>query len=89
MSKIYRSIVIINTNKSSAIWQGNLEKNSDGFSITKIHLNTKGNVPGIDKGEFHKIAEKAKKLPGIKSPETGCSYFIRSPANKLVINTEK
>jgi lipoyl-dependent peroxiredoxin len=32
-----------------------------GFAITKIELNTEGEVPGIDSATFQKIAEEAKK----------------------------
>lgn len=37
-----------------------LEKTDAGFSITKIELETVGNVPGIDDATFQKIAEEAK-----------------------------
>ena len=37
-----------------------LEKTDDGFSITKIELETEGVVPGIDDATFQKIAEEAK-----------------------------
>jgi lipoyl-dependent peroxiredoxin len=32
-----------------------------GFAITKIHLETEGQVPGLDAAGFQKIAEEAKK----------------------------
>ena len=37
-----------------------VEKVGDGFSITKILLITRGEVPGIDKETFLKIANEAK-----------------------------
>lgn len=37
------------------------EKVGDGFAITKIDLNTEGEVPGIDKEKFQELAEAAKK----------------------------
>jgi osmotically inducible protein OsmC len=37
-----------------------LEKTDAGFSITKIELETVGNVPGVDDSTFQKIAEDAK-----------------------------
>lgn len=37
-----------------------LDKTDGGFAITKIALTSKVNVPGIDKGEFDKIINKAK-----------------------------
>jgi osmotically inducible protein OsmC len=36
------------------------EKVGEGFSITKIHLMTEGQVPGIDEAKFKETAEKAK-----------------------------
>ena len=36
------------------------EKVGEGFSITKIHLSTEGQVPGIDEATFKATAEKAK-----------------------------
>jgi lipoyl-dependent peroxiredoxin len=32
-----------------------------GFAITKIELNTEANIPGINDGDFQKIAQEAKK----------------------------
>lgn len=37
-----------------------LEKGAAGFSIVRIDLTTRGDVPGIDASEFEKIAEDAK-----------------------------
>ncbi|MBL4713281.1 MAG: OsmC family protein [Alcanivorax sp.] len=37
-----------------------LDKDGDGFSITKIHLDMNAAVPGIDDAEFQKIANGAK-----------------------------
>ena len=38
-----------------------LEKSDAGFSITKIHLVTRGKVPGLSAEEFQKAAEDTKK----------------------------
>ncbi|MBW3554757.1 MAG: OsmC family protein [Gemmatimonadetes bacterium] len=38
-----------------------LNKSDAGFSITRIHLETQAEVPGLDAGEFQKLAEAAKK----------------------------
>jgi len=38
-----------------------LEKSDAGFSISKIHLVTRGNVPGLSAEEFQKAAEDTKK----------------------------
>ena len=37
-----------------------LEKGDAGFSITRIHLTTKGDVPGLDADQLQKTAEEAK-----------------------------
>lgn len=37
-----------------------VEKVGDGFSITKMHLETRGKVPGIDAAAFQEAAEGAK-----------------------------
>ena len=37
-----------------------LDKDGDGFSITRIHLVMNAKIPGIDDAEFQKIANGAK-----------------------------
>jgi lipoyl-dependent peroxiredoxin len=37
-----------------------IDKVGDGFAITRIQLNTRARVPGIDEEEFHKHADAAK-----------------------------
>jgi lipoyl-dependent peroxiredoxin len=37
-----------------------LDKTDGGFSVTRIELETVGDVPGVDASEFQKIAEGAK-----------------------------
>jgi osmotically inducible protein OsmC len=37
-----------------------LDKTDGGFGVTRIDLETTGDVPGIDEGTFQKIAEDAK-----------------------------
>jgi lipoyl-dependent peroxiredoxin len=41
--------------------QVHLEKVGEGFSITRIHLVTEGEVPGVDASAFKEHAEAAKK----------------------------
>jgi osmotically inducible protein OsmC len=36
------------------------DKTDAGFSVTRIDLETVGQVPGLDEGEFQKLAEAAK-----------------------------
>ncbi|MCM4082971.1 OsmC family protein [Paractinoplanes hotanensis] len=37
-----------------------MDKTDAGFSVTRIDLETQGDVPGVDESTFHKIAEDAK-----------------------------
>ncbi len=37
-----------------------LEKGDGGFRITRMHLEVRGTVPGIDQGAFQRAAEAAK-----------------------------
>jgi lipoyl-dependent peroxiredoxin len=37
-----------------------LEKQGDGFAITKVHLTLKAKIPGCDKAKFDELAGKAK-----------------------------
>ena len=37
-----------------------LEKQDAGFTITKVHLNVQGRVPGADAARFQELAQKAK-----------------------------
>jgi osmotically inducible protein OsmC len=37
-----------------------LDKTDAGFSVTRIDLETQGDVPGVDESTFQKIAEDAK-----------------------------
>ncbi len=37
-----------------------LEKQGDGFAITKVHLTLKAKIPGADDAKFQELANKAK-----------------------------
>jgi lipoyl-dependent peroxiredoxin len=37
-----------------------LEKQSDGFAITKVHLTLRAKIPGADNTKFQELAAKAK-----------------------------
>jgi osmotically inducible protein OsmC len=37
-----------------------LEKQGDGFAITKVHLTLKAKIPGADNAKFQELAAKAK-----------------------------
>ena len=37
-----------------------LEKQSDGFAITAVHLVLQAKVPGVDEQKFQELANKAK-----------------------------
>ena len=42
---------------TASVW---IEKGDEGFSITRILLSTKGDVPGIDDSKFQEVAKAAK-----------------------------
>lgn len=37
-----------------------LEKQSDGFAVTAVHLKMQARIPGIEQSKFDEIADKAK-----------------------------
>ena len=37
-----------------------LEKQGDGFAVTKVHLTMRARIPNIDEAKFREIADKAK-----------------------------
>jgi lipoyl-dependent peroxiredoxin len=37
-----------------------LDKEADGYAITKVHLTLKAKIPGADKAKFEELAAKAK-----------------------------
>ena len=56
-----------------------IDKIGDGFKITKISLDVKGEVPGIDKEEFFNYANEAK---------TGCPVSQALAATPIELNAE-
>jgi osmotically inducible protein OsmC len=56
-----------------------IDKIGDGFKITKIFLDVKGMVPGIDKEEFLKYANEAK---------TGCPVSQALAATPIEMKAE-
>jgi osmotically inducible protein OsmC len=59
--------------------QVHFEKVGEGFSITKIELNTEGAVPGIDEATFQEIAAKAK---------AGCPVSRALASVEIVLNAK-
>ena len=53
-----------------------LEKVGEGFGITRIELNTEGQVPGIDAATFGKFAEDAKKGCPVSKVLTGAQISL-------------
>lgn len=47
-------------NRISTTANVHLEKGDAGFAITKIVLDTEGDVPGLDEAKFQEIAEQTK-----------------------------
>jgi osmotically inducible protein OsmC len=56
-----------------------LEKLETGFTITKIELNTVGDVEGIDAAAFSKFAEQTK---------TGCPVSKALTGPKIILNAK-
>jgi osmotically inducible protein OsmC len=55
-----------------------IEKLEAGFTITKIEMNTVGNVEGIDEAEFKKQAEEAKKGCPVSRALTGVQFVLNA-----------
>ena len=55
-----------------------LEKVGEGFSITRIELNSEAEVPGIDKTKFMEFAEGAKKGCPISKLLTGAQIELNA-----------
>lgn len=60
----------------------NLEKVGDGFKITRIELNTEGEVPGIDDDAFVQQAEDAKKNCPVSQALAGAEITLRASLMK-------
>ena len=56
-----------------------IDKVGEGFKITKIVLNTEGEVPGIDEKTFREFAEKTK---------TGCPVSQALSATPIELNVK-
>jgi lipoyl-dependent peroxiredoxin len=63
----------------STVAEVTLEKGDAGFAITKIHLTTRGKVPGIEESEFLKVAEAAKK---------GCPVSVLLAAAEITLDAK-
>lgn len=59
-----------------------IEKKEAGFTITKIEVNTVGNVEGIDETTFQKMAEEAKKGCPVSRALTGVEIVLNANLNK-------
>ncbi|MFY1618434.1 OsmC family protein [Micromonospora sp. WMMD736] len=60
-----------------------LDKTDAGFSVTRIDLETVGQVPGVDEAEFQKLAEAAKAncpISRLLSPGTEITLTARLAA---------
>jgi lipoyl-dependent peroxiredoxin len=59
-----------------------LDKVADGFKITRIVLDTVGQVPGISEGQFMEIAEAAKKGCPVSQLVTGAEVTLNARLEK-------
>jgi osmotically inducible protein OsmC len=58
--------------------QVRVEKVGEGFKITKVHLDTVGDVPGIDEKTFVEQAEKAKTGCPVSQALTGVEISLNA-----------
>jgi lipoyl-dependent peroxiredoxin len=54
------------------------DRSDKGFGISKIELNTEGDVPGIDEATFNKIAEEAKQNCPVSKALTGTQITLKA-----------
>jgi lipoyl-dependent peroxiredoxin len=55
-----------------------LEQLETGFSITRIELDTVGEVPGVDEAEFTRMAEEAKATCPVSRALAGTEIALRA-----------
>lgn len=55
-----------------------LEKVGEGFSITKIEINTEADIPGINRDEFLRIAEDAKNNCPVSRALKGVEMILKA-----------
>ncbi|MGH9326426.1 MAG: OsmC family protein [Terriglobia bacterium] len=54
------------------------EKTSSGFAITRIDLDTEGEVPGISEAKFQELAEAAKKGCPVSKALAGTEIVLKA-----------
>jgi len=59
-----------------------IEKDGDGFSITKIEMECEGDVPGMDDATFKQLAEEAKKGCPVSKALTGVKIELHTKISK-------
>lgn len=59
-----------------------IEKQDIGFTITKIEVNTEGDVEGIDEEKFMKYAEETKSACPVSRALTGPMIILNAKLNK-------
>jgi osmotically inducible protein OsmC len=59
-----------------------LDKTGDGFTITRIDLETEAEVPGIDQAQFQEQAEAAKKGCPVSKALTGPQIYLKASLKK-------
>jgi osmotically inducible protein OsmC len=59
-----------------------LDKTGDGFTITRIDLETEAEVPGIDQAQFQEQAEAAKKGCPVSKALAGPQIYLKATLKK-------
>ena len=63
--------------------EATLEKTKEGFQITRMHMTTKGKVPGITENDFQEIANAAKEnCPVSKALKGGLDITLDASLEK-------
>ena len=53
-----------------------LDKDGDGFTVTRIHLQSEAQVPGIEEDQFQQIADEAKRTCPVSRLVTGADITV-------------
>ena len=53
-----------------------LDKDGDGFTITRVHLQSEAAVPGIDEDAFQQAADEAKRICPVSRLVTGAEITL-------------
>jgi osmotically inducible protein OsmC len=76
----------ITANRIHTTARVHLEKVGEGFQITKIELDTEGDIPGVDDAKFQEMAQGAKTNCPVSKALTGTEITLNA---RLVSSAQK